>query len=508
MTLRTKLILAVVCSLLVILGAGMGVCLWLTGASIKAETLSAAKVSAESVAASIVTFGETGDMDGLRLFLKNMSKQEDVEAVQAIRGKPVIAQFKERKGAIAPDSVESQVLENGDEKTLIDPAAHRIRFVMPIRAENRCLTKCHSDAKVGDIFGAVSVTVRSDRADNALNDIHWASISGLLLVVLFEAALLVFVLSQQVIRPVRTLANELLSGANRVSTASAGLLDAGNQIAEGATEQAASLEETSASLEQMSAVTSHNADNARQASTMAAQTRAAAENGHAAMDRMRAAIGDIKQSSDQTAKIVKTIDEIAFQTNLLALNAAVEAARAGDAGKGFAVVAEEVRNLARRSAEAAQNTTDLIEQSQKHAEHGVAVSSEVAGILGQVAAGIQKVTALMTEVSTASDEQAKGIAQVSTAVSQMDQVTQANAAHAAESAAASERLSAQATELMQIVHRLTALVGSAAEGRTAGSSGIGPDSATARSAKGSVLLLSDRNPSARQRASLEMRDDT
>jgi methyl-accepting chemotaxis protein len=166
----------------------------------------------------------------------------------------------------------------------------------------------------------------------------------------------------------------------------------------------------------------------------------------------------IKKSSDQTAKIVKTIDEIAFQTNLLALNAAVEAARAGEAGKGFAVVAEEVRNLAQRSAEAAKNTAALIEESQKNAANGVSVSQEVAEILKKINDVAGKVALLNREVTAASDEQTKGIEQINKAVAEMDKVTQTNAANAEESASASEEMTAQAKELQDMVNQLVSLV--------------------------------------------------
>ena len=176
------------------------------------------------------------------------------------------------------------------------------------------------------------------------------------------------------------------------------------------------------------------------------------------MDRMNEAIHQIKASSDETAKILKTIDGIAFQTNLLALNAAVEAARAGEAGKGFAVVAEEVRALAQRSAEAARSTSDLIEESQRLADNGVTASVEVTTMLREIVGEAQQVASLLAEVASSSEEQSQGIGQVNSAVTAMDSTTQSSAANAEEAASASEELSAQSRELLEMVAVLVELV--------------------------------------------------
>jgi methyl-accepting chemotaxis protein len=288
----------------------------------------------------------------------------------------------------------------------------------------------------------------------------WA---GLALAALLAASVGIL-LSRSIAGALNRMIEALTSGSDQISSASGQVSQSSQNLAEGASEQASSLEETSASLEELSAMTRRNNDNARQADAMANDARRDAEGSKQAMGRMGTAIGKIKGSADETAKIIKTIDEIAFQTNLLALNAAVEAARAGDAGKGFAVVAEEVRNLARRSAEAAKSTSSLIAESQKNADEGVKVSGEVADILTGIVGKVQKLAQLIGEVSSASEEQTKGIEQIGNAVTQMDKVTQSNAASAEESASASEELFAQAKELGDMVGTLVGIVkGSSAD---------------------------------------------
>jgi methyl-accepting chemotaxis protein len=271
-----------------------------------------------------------------------------------------------------------------------------------------------------------------------------------------------FLFASSIAKPLGRIIKNLTTGSEQTTSAAGQVSSSSQSLAQGASEQAAAIEETTSSIEEMASMVKQSAGNADEAKGLAGSARDEAEKGAAAMERMSVAIEDIKKSSDQTGKIVKTIDEIAFQTNLLALNAAVEAARAGEAGKGFAVVAEEVRNLAQRSAEAARNTAEMIQESVRNADNGVNISKEVAGALEEIANGNRKVNDLVEEVAASSKEQAQGIDQINSAIGQMDQVTQSNAANAEESASASEELSAQAEEMNGVVQELQKMVGGSA----------------------------------------------
>ncbi len=265
-------------------------------------------------------------------------------------------------------------------------------------------------------------------------------------------------LSRLIIRSLSRIVDDMNRGSGQVAAAADQVSSASQSLAEGASEQASSLEETSAALQEMSATTKENAESAAEASSRAGEVQDLVSEGRQGMDRLSEAVVQIKANSDESAGIMKTIDEIAFQTNLLALNAAVEAARAGDAGKGFAVVAEEVRNLAQRSAEAARSTSALITQSQDNADRGVQLNEEVASMLDRISEGVGSMSRIIAGVGTASSEQARGVDEISRAVEQMDHVTQSNAANAEETASASEELSASASDLKAMVQDLVALM--------------------------------------------------
>ncbi len=282
------------------------------------------------------------------------------------------------------------------------------------------------------------------------------AIAGLAALVL--AAGLGFLITRGIVKALNRVIERLQAGAQQVNVASGQVAMASQESSDGASVQASSLEETAAALEELASIARQNAENAGEASQVSEELQGVARGGQESMARMTEAIGKIKDGADQTANIIKTIDEIAFQTNLLALNAAVEAARAGDAGKGFAVVAEEVRNLAQRSAEAARDTAHLIETSQDNANGGVVVTEEVKALLQEFVTGINRVSDLNGMVRSASEEQRTGVEEINRAINQLDSVTQKNAANSEETAAASEELSGQSRELLALVEDLESLV--------------------------------------------------
>ena len=371
--------------------------------------------------------------------------------------------------------------DKGEPEYFFEDRAHdQLVLARPVRLQASCLS-CHGDPatsptgdgkdvlgfpmenmKLGDVRGAFVLEANIGHDPVVLSTMEFMAVGG-------AAALLVvltgfyFFNQRLIVQPLARAIHHLQEAGEQTVQASNEITSSSQTLAEGASEQAASLEETSSSLEEMASMTKNNAENLQKANELAKQTRSAADKGVADMVTMNSAMEAIKISSADIAKIIKTIDEIAFQTNILALNAAVEAARAGEAGMGFAVVADEVRNLARRSADAAKETAAKIEGAIAKTAQGVDISRKVSEALNDIVAKARQVDQLATEVATASQEQTQGIVQINTAVGQMDQVTQSNAASAEESAAAAEELNAQAYALKSVVGELLHLV----EGRSA-----------------------------------------
>jgi len=348
-----------------------------------------------------------------------------------------------------------------------------ITFARPVKLTESCLT-CHGNPansptkngldltglpmenmQVGDLKGAFVLSKPIDYSEANAAALR-VTLVGLL--ILAGVVFGFYFITRGITRSLQRAVTDLTACSNETASAANQVAGGAQSLADGTSKTAAALEETSASLEEMGSMVKQTAASSSSAATLAGEGRQAGERGSQAMSELAAAIQDIKANADKTAKIVKTIDEIAFQTNLLALNAAVEAARAGDAGKGFAVVAEEVRNLAQRAGEAARNTSALIESSVKAADNGVTLAKHVNEIVGQGTVSSRKINDLVAEIAASAKEVAQGIEQVSKAVRQMDQVTQSNAAAAEENSAVGEELSAQSQTLNGLVVGLDVMV--------------------------------------------------
>ena len=407
-----------------------------------------------------------------------------------------VPKFQPRNPKNEPDAVEARVLKafessGATEYFEIDQSANAVRYFRPVRLTTECLA-CHGDPatskalwgndtghdptggpmenwKVGDVHGAFEV-VQSLEGTDALIASNVRRASGIVgVLAAIACAFFYWITTWSITRP----ASVLLAGMKSVSldvVSAAGQVAVSSQsLSQGATEQAASLEETSASMEEMASMTRRNAEHSQKAVAVMADVDRQVTQSNGALGVMVTSMTAITESSNKVAKIIKTIDDIAFQTNILALNAAVEAARAGDAGLGFAVVADEVRSLAQRSAQAARDTAVLIEESIARSQHGSQNLASVAHSIEEITGSVGTVRTLILEVGDASRQQAQGIDQVAAAITQMEKVTQSTAATAEETAAASEELNAQAETAQDTVGQLLTLIeGASAPTRSAG----------------------------------------
>ena len=362
-----------------------------------------------------------------------------------------------------------QAFDKGETEYFFEDRKHdELVLARPVRLQTSCLS-CHGDPAKSptgdgkDVLGFPMENMKLDEIKGAFvlkagighDPVVMATMK---IMAIGGAAVLLGVLTgfyffnqRSIVRPLSLAIQQLQETGDQTVQASNEISHTSQMLAEGASDQAASIEETSASLEELSSMTKRNAENSQKANELAKQARTAADQGVVDMQAMNLAMEAIKTSSDNIAKIIKTIDEIAFQTNILALNAAVEAARAGEQGRGFAVVASEVRSLAGRSAQAAKEIKRLITASVERVEQGSALVDQAGATMAEIVASIRRVTDIMGQISAASAEQSAGMAQVGTAVSQMDEATQQNAALVEQSAAAAQSLKSQAQSLVHAV---------------------------------------------------------
>jgi methyl-accepting chemotaxis protein len=261
------------------------------------------------------------------------------------------------------------------------------------------------------------------------------------------------ILLNKMIHEISEAVHEIKEDANKVATGATEVASASANLSNGAQQSAASLEEITASMQEISSQTKANAESAEQARDLAQASSKVAIEGQTVMHELTGAMERITENSHEIQRVIKVVDDIAFQTNLLALNAAVEAARAGQHGKGFAVVAEEVRNLASRSAKAAQETADLIAKSSQEIDRGGEIASHTSGVFDTIVEQIKQTTDLVAGIAISSNEQSQGIGQISIGLHQIDGATQTNSASAEESASAASEMSAMAKNLQQLVSK-------------------------------------------------------
>jgi methyl-accepting chemotaxis protein len=423
-----------------------------------------------SIERSVAGSLERGEM---LKFARSLQEQRDIKGLQEFSlfsSQGVVTHSSESSamGKSLPADLKKKLLSSPEELVVNTDAA--IELYRPHKITNDCI-RCHVNWKENDVggvsyfrFSREAFTKARNQTTATISDVKAQSLRNGIIIVIGTVGLLatfIRVLITKLIRkPLSAIVTRLGSGFVNISEAVNQLSAANTHMADGAGQQAAATQQIASSVETVTSVTKKTAANSGEAKSLTEHALKCADKGAEAMVRMSNSIKEMKKAADETSKIIKTIDEIAFQTNLLALNAAVEAARAGESGKGFAVVAEEVRSLARRSGEAARNTTNIIQTSIEKADTGVQLTREVSNSLDEIVGESKKVNSLVVEIAEASNEQATNIEQVGVGIDQINQVAQTNAAGAEENASVSEQLNKETENLNHVVDELRVMVGS------------------------------------------------
>ena len=501
MVLGTKIVTIAIASVFVTATAGLLIqrsVIRQQGIAMMRDTMRATILSAENARRSVSTMRTSGMFDDGKLRASSAGVS-DYKQTNLYKTVPVVAAWdsitevaqkegyefripaknpRNQKNAPRPDESRVLSLIENDKLTEyfeIDDSANEIVYGRPITLTNDCMV-CHGEAsssptkngkdmlgfqmegwKAGDKHGMFLLRSKLTRVDAAVQaglgqTAMW--LFPMSIGIGFGVYFLIFRTSNQLYGLIMSISQS----SSEVTGAVAQISKASQSLAQGASQQADSLEQTSSSSEQVSAMTRRNADHSRTAANEMAIVSKRVQDSHVALDEMTVSMISIKTSSSKIENIIQVIDEIAFQTNILALNAAVEAARAGEAGAGFAVVADEVRNLALRSAQAARDTAPLIEDSIAKSNQGTVKLNHVAEAIRSITESAARVKVLVDEVNQGSEEQSRGMVQVSSALLQLDKVTQSNAASAQQSAAACVELAAQAETMDDIAQQLRIVV--------------------------------------------------
>jgi len=444
---------------------------------IQAEVLHSANTLSGAVYNGMLHSMSIGDSDTIRKQMAAFKRyMQEAEIFIFDFDKDVtFASERSQAGKNLDNLVKSADLENALDQMIKDGRSHQAGYkevigkkpyltvLRPILNEQRCY-HCHGSSR--SVLGGLMVRQNIERMYTSLGKSRNKNIIICIFGTLVSLVFIIVLISRFVIRPIKESAYVLDETADHIASASGQVSSASQTLAEGSSEQAASLEESSSSLEEISAMTRQNATNTKEAARLVDISRQSMSKSHKSLKSTSECMGRISADGEKTAKIIKSIDEIAFQTNLLALNAAVESARAGEAGAGFAVVADEVRNLAMRAAAAAKDTESLISSTLKNIQEGTELIGSTMEEFYQMGDDAKKVSELFSEISVASEEQNRGIEQVNRAVAEMDRVVQQNAANAEQSASAAEEMNAQSVHMKAIVEDLAALIGATAKIKT------------------------------------------